>query len=59
MASALSIDNIHQWQYKDILTLSKDEQKKWMAACHDKLKSLQERNVYKLVDLPQDGHYKA
>uniref|UniRef100_A0A0W0FZG2 Reverse transcriptase Ty1/copia-type domain-containing protein n=1 Tax=Moniliophthora roreri TaxID=221103 RepID=A0A0W0FZG2_MONRR len=45
-----------------------------MAACHDELKSLQERNVYKLVDLPQgqkaiksrwvfdvktDGHYKA
>ncbi|KAI3619346.1 gag-pol polyprotein [Moniliophthora roreri] len=74
MASALSIDNVRQWQYKDILTLSKDEQKKWMAACHDELKSLQERNVYKLVDLPQgrkaiksrwvfdvktDGRYKA
>uniref|UniRef100_A0A0W0G0F0 Reverse transcriptase Ty1/copia-type domain-containing protein n=1 Tax=Moniliophthora roreri TaxID=221103 RepID=A0A0W0G0F0_MONRR len=74
MASALSIDNVRQWQYKDILTLLKDEQKKWMAACHDELKSLQERSVYKLVDLPQgqkaiksrwvfdiktDGHYKA
>uniref|UniRef100_A0A0W0FDG7 Reverse transcriptase Ty1/copia-type domain-containing protein n=1 Tax=Moniliophthora roreri TaxID=221103 RepID=A0A0W0FDG7_MONRR len=74
MASALSIDNVHQWQYKDILTLSKDEQKKWMTACYDELKSLQERNVYKLVDLPQgrkviksrwvfdvktDGRYKA
>uniref|UniRef100_A0A0W0FAZ7 Putative reverse transcriptase RNA-dependent DNA polymerase n=1 Tax=Moniliophthora roreri TaxID=221103 RepID=A0A0W0FAZ7_MONRR len=45
-----------------------------MAACHDELKSLQECNVYKLVDLPQgqkaiksrwvfdvktDGRYKA
>uniref|UniRef100_A0A0W0FHV8 Uncharacterized protein n=1 Tax=Moniliophthora roreri TaxID=221103 RepID=A0A0W0FHV8_MONRR len=42
MTSALSIDNACQWQYKDILTLLKNEQKKWIAACHDELKSLQE-----------------
>uniref|UniRef100_A0A0W0FBM7 Uncharacterized protein n=1 Tax=Moniliophthora roreri TaxID=221103 RepID=A0A0W0FBM7_MONRR len=29
------------------------DNKKWIAACHDELKSLRERNVYKLVDLPQ------
>uniref|UniRef100_A0A0W0EVG4 Putative reverse transcriptase RNA-dependent DNA polymerase n=1 Tax=Moniliophthora roreri TaxID=221103 RepID=A0A0W0EVG4_MONRR len=35
------------------------DNKKWMAACHDELKSLQEHNVYELLDLPQDGCYKA
>jgi hypothetical protein len=42
-------------QYRDILKLSKEDHGSWMSAMKDKIKSLHERKVWKLVDLPR-GH---
>jgi hypothetical protein len=40
-------------QYRDILKLSKENQGSWMSAMKDEIKSLHERKIWKLVDLPK------
>ena len=61
-------------QYRDILKLSKEDQRLWRSAMNDEVESLHERKVWELVDLPKgrrtikgrwvfavksDGHKKA
>ena len=40
-------------QYRDVLKLSKDDQELWKSAMNDEIKSLRERKVWELVDLPK------
>ena len=62
------------YHFKNILKYPVDEQEKWKAACRDEIKSIEERNIWTLVDcLPDrkpvkchwvftkksDGRYKA
>jgi hypothetical protein len=42
-------------QYRDVIKLSKEDHGSWMSAMKDEIKSLHERKVWKLVDLPK-GH---
>ena len=41
-------------QYFDVLKMNQEEQKGWWNAMNEEIKSLKERKVYKLVDLPPD-----
>ena len=60
--------------YKDILRMRKEDQEPWMTAMKEEIKSLRERKVWDLIDLPKgrqtikgrwvyamksDGHKKA
>ena len=40
-------------QYRDVLKLSKEDQGLWKSAMNDEIKSLHERKVWELVDLPK------
>jgi len=40
-------------QFQDVLKLSKQEQNSWMIAMQEEMKSLSDRNVWMLVDLPK------
>jgi hypothetical protein len=40
-------------QYRDVFKLSKEDQESWMSVMKDQIKSLHERKVWKLVDLPK------
>ena len=40
-------------QYRDIAKMPKEEQHHWCAACEEEMKSLKERRVCDLVDLPE------
>jgi hypothetical protein len=51
IASAAPVVNIPK-QYRDVTKLSQAEQKPWRIAMDDEIKSLMERNVWKLVVLP-------
>jgi hypothetical protein len=51
IASAAPVVNIPK-QYRDVTKLSQAEQKPWRLAMDDEIKSLMERNVWKLVVLP-------
>jgi hypothetical protein len=51
IASAAPVVNIPK-QYRDVMKLSQAEQKPWRIAMNDEIKSLMERNVWKLVVLP-------
>ena len=42
------------YHYKDILKYPVDKQEKWKAACKDEIKSIEERNVWTLVDCSPD-----
>ena len=42
------------YHYKDIVKYPVEEQEKWKAACKDEIKSIEERNVWTLVDCPPD-----
>ena len=42
-------------QYRDVLKLFKEDQGLWKSAMNDEIKSLHERKVWELVDLPK-GH---
>ena len=53
IAAAAPAINIPK-QYRDVLRLPKEEQKKWHEAMHEEIKSLQQRNVWELVDLPSN-----
>ena len=48
-------DRIVPKQYQDFLRLSQDDQKDWQIAMQEEIKSLQNRKVWELVDLPE-GH---
>ena len=39
-------------QYRDLIKLSSEEQKPWRGAMEEEIKSLDERNVWNLVNLP-------
>jgi len=39
--------------FKDVTKLQADSKKKWLESCLKKLKSLKNRNVYEIVDLPK------
>ena len=39
-------------QYRDVLKLSKEDQGLWKSAMNDEIKSLHERKVWELVNLP-------
>ena len=41
-------------QYSDVLKMNQEEQKGWWIAMNEQIKSLKERKVYELVDLPPD-----
>ena len=43
-------------QYRDVLKLSKEDQGLWKSAMNDEIKSLHERKVWELVDLPKGRH---
>jgi hypothetical protein len=51
IASAAPVVNIPK-QYWDVTKLSQAEQKPWRIAMDDEIKSLMERNVWKLAVLP-------
>jgi len=38
----------------DVTRLLADTQKKWLESCFEKLKSLKDRNVYEVMDLPKE-----
>ena len=40
-------------QYRDVLKLSKEDQGLWKSAMNDEIKSLHERKVWELVNLPK------
>ena len=40
--------------YKDILKMRKEDQEPWMTAMKEEIKSLHERKVWDLIDLPKD-----
>ena len=42
------------YQYRDILKYPLQEQEKWNKACRDEIASIEERNVWSLVDCPPD-----
>jgi len=39
--------------FKDVLKLQADSKKRWLESCLKKLKSLKDRDVYEIVDLPK------
>ena len=39
--------------YKDILRMRKEDQEPWMTAMKEEIKSLRERKVWDLIDLPK------
>ena len=39
-------------QYRDIFKLPKSQQKQWLDACEEKMKSMKERKVWDLTELP-------
>jgi len=39
--------------FKDVAKLPADFKKRWLESCLEKLKSLKDRDVYKIVDLPK------
>ena len=41
--------------YKDILKMRKEDQESWMTAIKEEIKSVHERKVWDLVDLPKGG----
>jgi len=49
---AVRLDSIPK-QFQDILKLLKQEQNLWMIAMQEEMKSLSDRNVWMLVDLPK------
>jgi hypothetical protein len=53
IASAAPVVNIPK-QYRDVTKLSQAEQKPWRLAMDNEIKSLMERNVWKLVALPPE-----
>ena len=46
-------DRIVPKQYRDFLKLSQDNQKDWQIAMQKEIKSLENRKVWDLVDLPE------
>jgi len=42
------------YHYKDVKNYPLDEQKKWEQACKEEIKSIEDRNVWTLVDCPPD-----
>ena len=46
-------DHIVPKQYQDFLKLSQDNQKDWQVAMQEEIKSLRNRKVWDLVDLPE------
>jgi len=60
--------------FKDVTKLQADSKKRWLESCLEELKSLKDRDVYEIVDLPKkrkavkncwvfnikpDGHYRS
>ena len=60
--------------FKDVAKLQADSKKRWLESCLEELKSLKDRDVYEIVDLPKrrkavkncwvfnikpDGHYRS
>jgi len=39
--------------FKDVLKLQADSKKRWLESCLKELKSLKDRDVYEIVDLPK------
>ena len=46
---SLDISKIREWSYKDILYMSKVQQKEWTDACQQELDSLCKHDIYNLV----------
>jgi len=42
------------YHYKDVKNYPLEEQKKWEQACKEEIKSIEDRNVWTLVDCPPD-----
>ena len=42
------------YQYRDVLKYPLEEQEKWNKACRDEIVSIEERNIWSLVDCPPD-----
>jgi len=42
------------YHYKDVKNYPMEEQRKWEQACKDEIKSIEERNIWTLVDCPPD-----
>ena len=51
MSQAAPVFNVLR-QYRDIFKLSKSQQKQWLDACEEEMKSMKEREVWDLTDLP-------
>jgi len=39
--------------FKDVAKLQADSKKRWLESCLEELKSLKDRDVYEIVDLPK------
>ena len=77
LSNTLQREDAHSWNYKDVEKFchsSPKEWKLWLTAMEDKFKSLQDRKIWELVELPKgrdpvkcrwvydiksDGHKKA
>ena len=51
LAHAIESSDILKF-FRDIKKMPKEDQKDWEKACDDEMKSLADRKVWKLVDLP-------
>jgi len=40
--------------FKDVAKLLADSKKRWLESCLEELKSLKDRDVYEIVDLPKE-----
>jgi len=40
--------------FKDVAKLPADSKKRWLESCLEELKSLKDRDVYEIVDLPKE-----
>ena len=44
---------IREWTYRDIQTLSPDQQQEWRKVCTTELDMLKQQDVFELVDVPK------
>jgi len=42
--------------FKDVTKLQADSKKRWLESCLEKLKSLKDRDVYKIMDCKRTSH---
>ena len=44
---------IREWTYRDIQTLSPDQQKEWRKACTTELHMLRQQDIFELINVPK------